>query len=35
MRVLSITHGASVPGGVFDEAVASGGHVLECWQVPD
>ena len=35
MRVLSVTHGPSVPGGVFDEAVADAGHVLECWQVPD
>lgn len=35
MRVLSVTHGPTVPGGVFDAAVASGGHVLERWQVPD
>jgi GMP synthase-like glutamine amidotransferase len=35
MRVLSVTHGPTVPGGVFDEAVESGGHVLERWQVPD
>jgi GMP synthase (glutamine-hydrolysing) len=35
MRVLSVTHGPSVPGGVFDEAVESAGHVLERWQVPD
>jgi GMP synthase-like glutamine amidotransferase len=35
VRVLSVTHGPSVPGGVFDEAVTDGGHVLERWQVPD
>ena len=35
MRVLSVTHGASVPGGVFEEAVESAGHALERWQVPD
>ena len=35
MRVLSVTHGPTVPGGVFDEAVESAGHVLERWQVPD
>ena len=35
MRVLSVTHGPSVPGGVFDEAVQAGGHVLEYWQVPE
>lgn len=35
MRVLSVTHGPSVPGGVFDEAVEAAGHVLERWQVPD
>ena len=35
MRVLAVTHGPSVPGGVFDEAVESAGHVLERWQVPD
>ena len=35
MRVLSVNHGRSVPGGVFDEAVESGGHRLERWQVPD
>jgi GMP synthase (glutamine-hydrolysing) len=33
--VLSVTHGPTVPGGVFDEAVADGGHVLERWQVPE
>ena len=35
MRVLSVTHGESVPGGVFDEAVETAGHALERWQVPD
>jgi GMP synthase (glutamine-hydrolysing) len=35
MRVLSVTHGATVPGGVFDEAVEASGHRLERWQVPD
>lgn len=35
MRVLSVTHGPSVPGGVFDEAAVEGGHRLERWQVPD
>jgi GMP synthase (glutamine-hydrolysing) len=35
MRVLSVTHGPSVPGGVFDEAVADAGHTLERWEVPD
>ena len=35
MRVLSVTHGPTVPGGVFDEAVETGGHTLERWQVPD
>jgi GMP synthase-like glutamine amidotransferase len=34
VRVLSVTHGPTVPGGVFDEAVEAAGHVLECWQVP-
>jgi GMP synthase-like glutamine amidotransferase len=35
VRVLSVTHGPSVPGGVFDEAVTDAGHLLERWQVPD
>jgi GMP synthase (glutamine-hydrolysing) len=35
MRVLSVTHGPSVPGGVFDETVVAGGHALERWSVPD
>src|SRR4029453_11502584 len=35
MRVLSVTHGPTVPGGVFDEAVEAAGHTVERWQVPD
>jgi len=35
VRVLSVTHGASVPGGVFDEAVEASGHTLEAWPVPE
>jgi GMP synthase (glutamine-hydrolysing) len=35
MRVLSVTHGPNVPGGVFEEAAESAGHTLERWQVPD
>ena len=34
MRVLSVTHGPSVPGGVFDDVVEAAGHVLERWVVP-
>ena len=34
MRVLSVTHGPSVPGGVFDEAAEAAGHELERWVVP-
>ena len=34
MRVLSVTHGPSVPGGVFDETVEAAGHELERWSVP-
>ena len=34
MRVLSITHGPSVPGGVFDEEVEARGHELDRWVVP-
>jgi GMP synthase (glutamine-hydrolysing) len=34
MRVLSVTHGPSVPGGVFDDEVVRGGHALERWSVP-
>jgi GMP synthase (glutamine-hydrolysing) len=35
MKVLSLTHGPTVPGGVFDEAVEAGGHALHRWSVPD
>jgi GMP synthase (glutamine-hydrolysing) len=35
VRVLSVTHGPTVPGGVFDEAVEASGHVLERWSVPN
>jgi len=34
MRVLSVTHGPTVPGGVFDEVVVAAGHELERWVVP-
>jgi GMP synthase (glutamine-hydrolysing) len=34
MRVLSVTHGPTVPGGVFDEVVEASGHDLERWVVP-
>ena len=34
MRILSITHGPTVPGGVFDEVVQAAGHELERWVVP-
>jgi GMP synthase-like glutamine amidotransferase len=34
MHVLSITHGPTVPGGVFDETVVDAGHVLDRWIVP-
>ena len=34
MRVLSVTHGPTVPGGVFDEVVEDAGHELERWVVP-
>jgi len=34
MRVLSMTHGPSVPGGVFDEVTEAAGHELERWVVP-
>ncbi len=34
MRVISVTHGPSVPGGVFDEVVEEAGHELERWVVP-
>ncbi len=35
MRVLSVTHGPSVPGGVFEHVVEERGHSLERWVVPD
>jgi len=34
MRVLSLTHGPSVPGGVFEHVVQAAGHDLERWDVP-
>jgi GMP synthase (glutamine-hydrolysing) len=34
VRVLSVTHGPSVPGGVFDDVVEAAGHELERWSVP-
>jgi GMP synthase-like glutamine amidotransferase len=34
VRVLSVTHGPSVPGGVFDETAEASGHELERWVVP-
>ena len=34
VRVLSVNHGPSVPGGVFDEEVEAAGHALERWVVP-
>jgi GMP synthase (glutamine-hydrolysing) len=34
VRVLSVTHGASVGGGVFDESVEQLGHELARWCVP-
>jgi GMP synthase (glutamine-hydrolysing) len=34
VRVLSLTHGPSVPGGVFEEVVEAAGHELERWVVP-
>jgi GMP synthase (glutamine-hydrolysing) len=34
VRVLSVTHGPSVPGGVFDETAEARGHRLEHWSVP-
>jgi GMP synthase (glutamine-hydrolysing) len=35
VHVLSVTHGPSVPGGVFEEVVEAGGHTLARWVVPD
>jgi GMP synthase (glutamine-hydrolysing) len=34
MRVLSVTHGPSVPGGIFDEVAEAARHELERWVVP-
>jgi GMP synthase (glutamine-hydrolysing) len=34
VRVLSVTHGPSVLGGIFDETVENAGHELERWSVP-
>ena len=34
MRVLSVTHGPTVPGGVFDETVVAAGYELDRWIVP-
>ena len=34
MRVLTVTHGPSVPGGVFEEVAEAAGHRLERWDVP-
>jgi GMP synthase (glutamine-hydrolysing) len=34
VRVLSVTHGANVTGGVFDEVALASGHELERWVVP-
>lgn len=35
MHVLSVTHGPSVPGGVFEEVAEARGHTLSRWVVPD
>jgi GMP synthase (glutamine-hydrolysing) len=35
VRVLSVTHGPTVGGGVFDELVERRGHRLERWLVPE
>lgn len=34
MRILSVTHGPNVPGGVFEEVARSAGHELERWIAP-
>jgi GMP synthase (glutamine-hydrolysing) len=34
VRILSVTHGPSVGGGVFDEVAEQDGHTLEYWSVP-
>jgi GMP synthase-like glutamine amidotransferase len=35
VRVLSIDHGSTVRGGVFDETATAAGHELERWSVPE
>lgn len=35
MRILSIDHGPSVRGGVFDDEASAAGHELERWSVPE
>jgi GMP synthase-like glutamine amidotransferase len=35
VRILSVTHGPSVPGGVFEHEVEERRHSLERWSVPD
>jgi GMP synthase-like glutamine amidotransferase len=35
VRVLSVDHGSSVRGGVFDETAAAAGHEVERWSVPE
>jgi len=35
LRILSLTHGPSVPGGVFEHEVEERGHALERWSVPN
>jgi GMP synthase (glutamine-hydrolysing) len=34
VRVLSVTHGPTVGGGIFDETIEHDGHVLASWAVP-
>jgi GMP synthase (glutamine-hydrolysing) len=34
LRVLSVTHGPYVSGGVFEEVIERAGHRLEHWSVP-
>jgi GMP synthase (glutamine-hydrolysing) len=34
VKVLSVTHGPTVPGGLFDEVAEAAGHELEHWSVP-
>jgi GMP synthase (glutamine-hydrolysing) len=34
MQVLTVIHGPTVPGGVFDQVVEEAGHSLERWVVP-